>query len=236
MMEESRQKQRMKEAKQPTLSKAKKSKPEECRFLKLKVSLKRISPPIGRSFVISNHLTFADLHEALQVIMGWENCHLYEFTIGKRPHVRTLTGKMEEDIISSPFGGNMEDAADFDLSFLNRKEMKFTYTYDFGDSWEHEIIVEDANYDYSGDQLVFVLSGKRNCPQEDCGGVYGYYEILNALKNPQEQEVEYLEWIGDYDPEEFNFEYRNMRLAQMFGKPQKSPCKKCTEKNVKKKK
>jgi hypothetical protein len=94
--------------------------------------------------------------------MGWEHCHLYEFTIGKRPNVRTLSCAMEEYIMFSPFGNEMENAADFDLSSLNRKRMKFTYTYDFGDSWEHEITVEAPDYAYADNPLVFVLSGKRN--------------------------------------------------------------------------
>jgi hypothetical protein len=168
--------------------------------------------------------------------MGWENCHLYEFTIGKRPYTRTLTSIIDDDIVSAPFDDDTEDAADFDLSFFNRKGMKFTYTYDFGDSWVHEITVENSSYNYSGDQLVSVLSGKRNSPQEDCGGVCGYYDILEALKNPQEQEEGYMDWIGNYDPEEFDLEDCNTILAKNFGKTQKSPCKKCTEKNVKKKK
>jgi hypothetical protein len=234
LMEQARQAKQAKQEKQPKLFKVQKSTPKERRFLMLKVVLKGISPPIWRSFVLPNDLTFADLHEVLQVIMGWEDCHLYEFTVGKRPHARTLSIVDEEMI--SPFGEDTDDVADFDLSFFSRKGMKFTYTYDFGDSWEHEITVEDSNYDYSGDQLVFVLSGKRNCPPEDCGGVLGYYNILEALNDPH-GDSEILEWIGNnYDPEKFSLDKYNRVLAKRFGKLQKSPCKKCTKKNVKKEK
>jgi hypothetical protein len=114
-----------------------------------------------------------------------------------------------------------EDDDDFseidrDLSFLTRKGMKFTYMYDFGDSWFHEIVVESVNYKYSGKQQAVVLDGARNAPLEDSGGVGGYYEIIASLKDPKNADREYLEWIGDYDPEYFDLEHTNEELARMF--------------------
>jgi hypothetical protein len=207
------------------LSKAKDSKPEDRRFLQLKVTLKEIKPAIWRTFVMPNTMTLLDLHRILQEIMGWEHCHLYEFTVGTRPYTQSFTSK------SNYFGidDNLENAAEFDLTFLKQKGMKFTYTYDFGDSWVHEIVVINSDYNYSGDPPVFVLAGERKCPPEDCGGVYGYYEILEALKNPKEQS-EILDWVGDYDPEDFSPNTCNVVLAKMFGKSASRSGKKSTKK------
>jgi hypothetical protein len=205
---------------------AKKSKSAKHRYLQLKVSLKDIEPTIWRTFVVSTSMTFEDLHEALQEIMGWESYHLYEFKIGSRGNTMSITSPECMDDWGSMGCG---DSSDFDLTFLTKKGMKFTYVYDFGDSWEHTIIVQDANYDYSGALPFFVLAGERNCPPEDCGGVYGYYDIIEALKDP-EGDSEILEWAGDYDPERFSIETYTPPNTKT-----KTAAKK-TKKNTKKKK
>lgn len=206
---------------------AKKAKDSPRRFLLLKITLRDVSPPIWRRFVVPNDFTFADFHESIQIIMGWMNSHLYEFAVGGR-HGQRYTGSPFD-----PFAGPMDDfgdnnASDYDLSFIDRKGMKFSYTYDFGDCWDHTIVVEDANYDYSGESPVVVLKGKRNCPPEDCGGVGGYEHILEVLKNPEKDDDDLLEWVGDYDPEDFDMEEINAELLYRFGP------KKTTKKTVKK--
>ncbi|MDR2439942.1 MAG: plasmid pRiA4b ORF-3 family protein [Planctomycetaceae bacterium] len=213
-------------------SKVKDSKPEDRRFLQLKVTLKGIEPPIWRTFVMLNTLTFLDLHMILQEIMGWEHCHPYEFTIGTGRNAQSLGGAPSYWGIDE---GDQGKAVEFNLTFLKRKGMKFTYTYDFGDSWVHEIVVMDSDYNYSGEQPVWLLSGERNCPPEDCGGVYGYYDILEALKNPEEQN-EILDWLGDYDPEYFSLDAHNTKLTRIFGNPVPKLRKKNTKKKKKKKK
>lgn len=209
------------------------------RFLLLKITLRDITPPIWRRFVVPNDLTLEDLHCCIQVIMGWMNSHLYEFVVGGRDGRRYSGSPMGD--MGNLYGGmddfGDENASDVDLGFADRKGMKFSYTYDFGDSWGHEIVVEDANYDYSGDPPVVVLKGKRNCPPEDCGGPYGYENVLETLKHPENDEDDLLEWIGDYDPEEFDLEDINDTLSVMFGKPKKTvkkAAKKAATKTVKK--
>ncbi|MDR1922958.1 MAG: plasmid pRiA4b ORF-3 family protein [Planctomycetaceae bacterium] len=230
-----------KNAVQTQPSKVSTSKPTECRFLQLKVSLKNIQPSIWRRIVVPDDLTLEDLHDVLQVVMGWENAHLYEFIIGSNQTGRHFSRPITN--MGGSFGGfgfddfGQEDVADFDLTFFTRKGMKFRYIYDFGDSWDHEIVVENPDYNHSGESPVFVLAGKRNCPPEDCGGVGGYYDIIEALKNTEtgEDENELLDWLGDYDPEEFDIEQCNVVLAGMFGtSPPKKP-KKSTKKATKKK-
>ncbi|MDR1964237.1 MAG: plasmid pRiA4b ORF-3 family protein, partial [Planctomycetaceae bacterium] len=173
------QKMFQKNAIQAQPSKVNPSKPVERQFLKLKISLKNVEPSIWRRIVVPNNLTLEDLHEVLQVVMGWENAHLYEFIIGNKQTARHFSCSMEMGDsfgMFDPDDDGQEDAADFDLTFLTQKGTKFLYVYDFGDSWEHEIVVENPNYNYSGDPPVFVLAGERNCPPEDCGGIGGYYD------------------------------------------------------------
>lgn len=221
--------------KRPKLGKSKGTGPR--RFLLLKITLKGTSPPIWRRFVAPSDMPLDVLHACLQIIMGWENSHLYEFEVGGRRGQR-YTGTPVGD--TSDIFGDMDDYGDLnassaDLSFLTRKGMKFTYIYDMGDSWDHEIVVEDANYNYSGDPPVVVLKGKRNCPPEDCGGVYGYYDILELLKNPKKDKDGILEWLGDYDPEAFDIDEINDELARrVVGPKPKKAAKKTAKKTTKK--
>lgn len=211
-------------------------KSEPRRFLLLKISLKESSPPIWRRFVAPSDMPLDVFHECLQIIMGWENSHLYEFLVGDRRNGQRYVGNPMGDM--DDFFGGMDDygdlnASDYDLSFLKRKGMKFTYVYDFGDSWTHEIVVEDANYDYSGDPPVVVLKGKMNCPPEDCGGLYGYYDILELLKNPKKDKDGILEWLGEYDPDAFDMDEINTELTRRVVGP-KPKTKKAVKKTVKK--
>jgi hypothetical protein len=94
---------------------------------------------------------------------------------------------------------------------------KFVYEYDFGDSWEHEILVEKILPAEAETAYPLCLRGKRACPPEDVGGVWGYEEFLEAIGDPTQEEHEsYLEWVGgDFDPEAFDLEETNQRLREI---------------------
>jgi len=171
------------------------------------VTIEGISPPIWRRFLLTNKATFHDLHMAIQGSFGWDNSHLFEFT---------TPGRREEPIAGSPydelplFGEPVPDADRVRLSsyFVGRTRL-CKYLYDFGDSWEHEVkldrIVED--------EATFrrrLLGGARACPPEDIGGTWRYQNAVHILKtggDPEEDDPEELqEWLGDWDPEAFDFE------------------------------
>ncbi len=226
------------EAERPRPAAAKPSGSGERQFLQLKITLKGISPPIWRRFVVPNDFTLDQLHGCLQIIMGWSNYHLYEFIVGGKRNGTYYSAPSSDDM-EDIFGGfddyGSENADDYDLNFLSKKGMKFLYIYDMGDSWEHEIVVENANYEYSGDLPVFVLDGKRNCPPEDCGGSWGYANLLEALadrKHPEHRDMK--EWIGKFDPEEFDLNDCNAALASRFGTLRKKTAKKTAKKTTKK--
>ena len=146
-----------------------------------------------------------DLHEIIQGSMGWENCHLFNF------EVRGL--RYEDDAEAGD--PSIKDAYDTSVSdAFPRKGVKGTYTYDFGDDWEHEVLVEGITDPEPGIKYPICVDGKRSCPPEDCGGVGGYYRLLDILKDPTHEEYEdMLEWVGDdWDPETFDCDYVNRRM------------------------
>ncbi len=98
---------------------------------------------------------------------------------------------------------------------LNKEKDKINYEYDFGDGWEHDIVLEKIYSNGDHKNTPVCLTGKNNCPPEDCGGIWGYYNMLEILKQPEHEEYEeYIEWLGeDFGPKYFNKEKINEKLA-----------------------
>ncbi|MDP2948722.1 MAG: plasmid pRiA4b ORF-3 family protein [Chloroflexota bacterium] len=169
----------------------------------VKVTLKGVRPPVWRRFLVRD-VTLHELHLVLQAAMGWENSHLYQFTIGG-------------DEYSDPLPDlDMKDSTRIRLGQVFRSAgTRFTYVYDFGDSWEHEVRIEKSLAAEAGKRYPVCLAGRRACPPEDCGGVWGYEELLEAIRDPEhEQHQELLEWLGGpFDPEAFSVALVNKVLA-----------------------
>lgn len=152
-----------------------------------------------------------DLHYAFQLAMGWTNSHMHEFEV-----------KRERYSIPPPvdFGFEVEvtDSATVVLSDLfSRKGSKFTYMYDFGDSWEHAVRVESIAKAEEGVRYPRCVDGGRCCPPEDCGGPWGYGELLVALADSSHPEHEhYSEWCGEYDADEFDAAAVTKELQRAF--------------------
>jgi len=175
---------------------------------RIKVTLKGLKPPIWRRIEVSDRITLAKLHSVLQVVMGWTNSHLHHFRIGK-----IYYGEPDPD-----FGGDTVNEKSVKLSQLPlREKRKFIYEYDFGDSWEHEILIEKILPASEGEKAPVCLKGSRACPPEDIGGVWGYAEFLKAVDDPQHPEHEdMMEWIGgQFDPEAFDLDEVNQYLKKI---------------------
>ena len=173
----------------------------------LKVSLKDSKPPIWRRILVPEDVTLADLHIIIQRVMGWGNYHLHMFTIAGQVY-----GDPEDDEFGD-FGTKKEKR--YRLNQLElREEAKFSYEYDFGDSWMHTIVLEKILPAEKGVDYPVCIKGKRACPPEDVGGVWGYDDFLEAIANPNYPgRKEMLEWIGkDFDPEEFDLDEVNQSL------------------------
>jgi hypothetical protein len=172
----------------------------------LKITLRDIKPPIWRRVQVESSTKLSQLHLIIQAAMGWYNCHLHSFSIDGIEY-----GKPEPN-----YGLELRDENKAKLSSLIKQEKsKFSYTYDFGDSWEHLILVEKILPKESKVSYPLCIKAKRACPPEDCGGAWGYIEFLEAIQDPQHPEYEnFQEWIGEnFDSEFYDLQEINQRLA-----------------------
>jgi hypothetical protein len=137
------------------------------------------------------------LHHILQDAMGWTDSHLHQFIAKGKCY-----GTPDPDFL------DRENERKVRLDqVLKKPKDRMVYEYDFGDSWEHEVVVEKVVPAETGrGRYPLVTAGKRACPPEDCGGIPGYYRLLEVLGNPRRPEhQEMLEWCGEeYDPEGFD--------------------------------
>lgn len=178
-------------------------------ILQLKITLKDIEPPIWRRVLVRDDISFHKLHKVIQAVMGWFECHLYEFRIGNS-YITVETEEMDED-------ADIEDSKKLKLNkFSFKRGAKFIYMYDFGDEWLHEIHVEEILKHDEKAIYPICTEGKRNCPPENIGGPLGYGDFLDVIKNPgHPQYREFVDWIGEgFDPEEFDLKAANNRLEK----------------------
>lgn len=172
-------------------------------MFQLKVRLEGIEPEIWRRIVIPASSTLADLHAVIQGAMGWQDSHLHMFVIeGKRYEVPDDSG----------FGSDAEsyDESLYELGDLTSIGTAFSYIYDFGDDWKHEVLVEDEVEAQDREQDPKCTAGERACPPEDSGGPYGYPEFLEALTDPAHPDHEdRVDWANGFEPEAFNVQQAN---------------------------
>jgi len=180
----------------------------------LKITLEGTKPPIWRRLQVPGNASLGWLHAVIQVAMGWTNSHLHRFNVGTRQY-SDLSFDLDE-YEESP--RTLDENAVTLLDIAPRAKTAFTYSYDFGDSWGHRITVEKIlDPDPSAARLVQCLDGKRSCPPEDCGGVWGYADLLKVIRNPKHEEYEsMMEWLGSgFDPEAFDRERINKHLRKV---------------------
>ncbi len=181
----------------------------------LKIKLKAITPPIWRRFQVSGNVSLYKLHLILQSMMRWQNYHLFEFQIGE---IRFGIPDPED------FYGTIS-ARRYKLNrIITREKTRFIYRYDFGDGWEHEIVVEKIIPGEKELKHPVCLEGERGGPPEDSGGPHGYEQYLKILStpppaNPEDEDEEIRSsriWLGeDFDPEHFDLEEINRKLRSI---------------------
>lgn len=178
----------------------------------LKVPLLDTRPPIWRRLLVPAGLTLEQLHDVLQVAMGWDDSHLHDFRIGQK---RFGKPDPNDRLMGLPAVANERTMHLFTV--LGKVGAKAVYTYDLGDSWEHAIVVEKVLPLEPGVPYPICVGGKLQGPPEDCGGIPGYYNLLEAIRDPAHDEhEEMLDWIGgDFDPEAFSVDDVNQRLAPL---------------------
>ena len=205
----------------------------------LRITLNGTKPPIWRRVAVASDITLGQLHEVIQIVMGWTNSHLHQFMLkdtslkqgpeaiarltaeDRRDEIFTASRGIRVFVPCGPECGGLDlDGEDEDVFTLAvvcpKAKSKLTYQYDFGDGWEHIIEVQKIVEATEGIEYPVCLAGKKACPPEDCGGVWGYYDFLEAVADPKhEQHEDMLEWLGGpFDPEAFDLDEVNRMLAE----------------------
>jgi len=174
----------------------------------LKITLDEIKPPIWRRVQVPGTITLPKLHTVIQRVMGWQDYHMHAFRVGE-----TNYGQPVADLVDYMVSENRVKLA----QIAPVEKLKFHYEYDFGDDWQHTILVEKILPAEDGQKYPICLTGKRACPPEDCGGPWSYPEFLEAIKNPEHPEHEdMLEWVGGvFKPEAFDLDAVNAEIRRI---------------------
>jgi hypothetical protein len=213
----------------------------EDRIYQIRITLNRTKPAIWRKVAVPADISLGELHEVIQVAMGWMDDHLHQFILRNKSVKLTreelvrafqkgtpdpaLFSRMRGERVfvptTDPMGGPIdmdgEDEDDVTLAKVCPKvKSKILYEYDFGDGWEHTIEVQKITEPAEDVSYPLCLGGKLAGPPEDCGGVWGYYDLLNAIADPDhEMHEELSEWLGDeFDPEAFDLDEVNKIFAK----------------------
>ena len=164
----------------------------------LRIELKDTDPLIWRVVEVPTSITLKVLHDIVQATMGWLDYHLWEFVIAGQAYGLP----MDDDWGTAP----RKVASRVRLrDVLSSGTTTIDYTYDFGDNWEHRLIVSDVRRGERGLAYPRFVAGVRDCPPEDCGGIPGFYEMLEARADPTHPDhAEISEWLDDYNPDELD--------------------------------
>lgn len=164
----------------------------------LRIDLKDSDPPIWRLVEVPTSVTLKVLHDIVQAAMGWFDYHLWEMRIGGQ----TYGIPTDDDWGSAP----CKDGTRIRLrDVLAPGTTTIAYSYDFGDDWQHALTLSDVRQGDAAIAYPRFIGGERNCPPEDCGGISGFYEMLEIRSDPTlEQYAEINDWLEGYDPEELD--------------------------------
>jgi hypothetical protein len=173
----------------------------------LRIEIKYIEPLIWRRVAVRTSMNLMVLHKVIQATMGWLDYHLWEFFVGERKYG-----------IPDPDRPHVKNGATTQLAtILASGVTEFGYVYDFGDNWEHRIIVEQTDKAETGAKYPRFLGGERRCPPKDCGGPPGYFDFIENIARKNSKKVkEALDWYGGpYDPGDIDEEQIKITLGRI---------------------
>jgi hypothetical protein len=170
----------------------------------LRITLRSVEPEVWRRIVVRSETPLATFARILERAMGWEGYHLHMLDVGG-----ILFGEPDEDAdyVINERGITVRHV-------LPRVGSALRWDYDFGDGWEHDVVVEGIEAPKPKGRYPICLDGARACPPEDCGGVTGYERLRAALADSHDSEHdEYVTWAPEgFDPDVFDLAAANRRL------------------------
>jgi hypothetical protein len=194
------------------------------RVLRFRVTLRGVAPPIWREIEVPSDYSLWDLHVAIQDAMGWQDYHLHLFRFtrpGSDDHVEV--GIPDPDVppgTDSVLPSWEQRATDFFCEPGAHAE----YDYDFGDGWQHDVVLVAVVPKAKDLRYPRCCSGSRACPPEDCGGIGGYADMLDTISDSQHPEFErIMTWLGGgfdaeaFDPSAITFDSPKRRWRRAFG-------------------
>jgi hypothetical protein len=184
----------------------------------VKITLKDIEPPIWRRFVVPMDIDLVRFHKIIQMVMGWQNAHLHLFKIDSLRFTNPYEPSLLEELTAIDSRHvKLSHIVPINKPYRKKAHLVMQYEYDFGDSWEHEIVFETVVYPDTQQQGAKCLEGKRACPPEDVGGIFRYQYFLEAMADPNHPEHEELmEWYGEsFDSEAFDIDTVNKKLTKL---------------------
>ena len=175
----------------------------------LEITLLESDPAIWRRFAVRSDISLAKLHDVIQIVMGWTDSHMHQFTDADQNRYGRPVPDLDMEVRNES-RVKLRDVA-------KKKGDRFLYEYDFGDGWMHGLKFVRASLSEPRKRYPVCLDGAMACPPDDCGGIPGYYNLLEAIDDPEheahEEMVEWLEWLGrDLDPDRFDLKEVNRDL------------------------
>ena len=195
----------------PAKSRARHATDDKAAVYRFKIVLQETDPMIWRR-IETNDVTLEELHELIQTAMGWTNSHLHQFEIAnvQYTHPRFLIDGFDGFKALDYSGMRISD-----LVSQHGSKMRMGYQYDFGDNWQHDVVLEKVTEPEPGARYPRCIDGERACPPEDIGGVYGFADYVKAITNPKHSEHGYfLEWNGPFDPAKFDAATATRRMKK----------------------
>lgn len=177
---------------------------------RFKIILQDTDPVIWRR-IETKDVTLEKLHELIQTAMGWTNSHLHQFEIAGARYANPRFMMDFDDFGAIDYSGIRIG----DLVAKYGSKLRMGYEYDFGDGWQHEVVLEKVTQSEPGAKYPRCIDGERACPPEDVGGAYGFADYVEAITNPNHSEYgELLEWNGPFDPARFDAAKATRRMKK----------------------
>lgn len=181
------------------------------KILELEIVLQGSKPKIWRRVLVPANMNFHELHYIIQFSMGWTHSHLHQFVVGNNQ--RRIGIPFEDDF------DEMEDSRKIKInSLLKAPKDHIIYEYDFGDDWKHIVEVKKVHLPEKSKKYPLLIGGAMACPPEDCGGIWGFQDLVENMKRKGSKEYkELVEWLGkEFIPEEFDLEEINQEFFTDF--------------------